>query len=424
MNQLSQDDLQNRPAPLCTIHKLVHERYANAKAIFWGGSVSQDKGTRASDLDLVIVFEALPNAYREAFIYEGWPIDAFIHDVDTLCHFLEESRIGNGISGLSHMILHGREVTTPSDFSEKIKTLVKNFLNAGPAIWDKEQIDKERFLITDVLDDIQYSSGCDEQMTSAAWLLEALGQFYFRAQNKWCASGKSLIRYLKNDNPELATEFTNAFASLLQTGDSVSLTLLVKKILTPYGGLLWDGFSSDASIRSQIADILVRPFEHADIPIIVEAFNNANWSKPISIFETYFQEQLSSSRLVWVAYKNKQIAGYVTLKWVSHYASFAHAKIPEIMDLNVLPPFRKLGIGSLLIDYAEKAAAIKSDIVGLGVGLYGGPDGGYGAAQRLYVDRGYIPDGRGLTYNYQAAIFGNKYPLDDDLLLWFTKKLG
>lgn len=82
-----------------------------------------------------------------------------------------------------------------------------------------------------------------------------------------------------------------------------------------------------------------------------------------------------------------------------------------------------MGIGSLLLDTAEKAAATKSEVVGIGVGLYAGADGGYGAAQRLYVKRGYIPDGKGVTYNYQPAIPGNSYPLDDDLVLWFTKKL-
>lgn len=170
--------------------------------------------------------------------------------------------------------------------------------------------------------------------------------------------------------------------------------------------------------------VLVRQFEHADIPIIVEALNNLNWQKPASIFEVYFQEQLNDSRLIWVAYKNNQLAGYVTLKWVSQYASFANSGIPEIMDLNVLPSFRQAGIGSQLLDYAEKAAATRCAIVGLGVGLYGGSDGGYGAAQKLYVRRGYIPDGKGATYNYQDAIPGNNYPLDDDLVLWFTKKLG
>lgn len=120
---------------------------------------------------------------------------------------------------------------------------------------------------------------------------------------------------------------------------------------------------------------------------------------------------------------NNQFAGYVTLKWQSRYESFARAGIPEIMDLNVLPPFRKAGIGSMLLDTAEKEAATKSDVVGLGVGLYGGPDGGYGAAQKLYVNRGYLPDGRGVTYHYQLAIPGNNYPLDDELTLWFTKRL-
>lgn len=124
-----------------------------------------------------------------------------------------------------------------------------------------------------------------------------------------------------------------------------------------------------------------------------------------------------------VAYKNNQIAGYVTLKWVSQYIPLAIATIPEIMDLNVLPLFRKTGIGSLLLDHAEKGVATKRAIVGLGVGLYGGADGGYGAAQKLYVNRGYIPDGKGVTYNYQDAIPGKNYSLDDDLVLWFTKKL-
>jgi hypothetical protein len=78
----------------------------------------------------------------------------------------------------------------------------------------------------------------------------------------------------------------------------------------------------------------------------------------------------------------------------------------------------------MLLDIAEKEAATKSEVVGIGVGLYAGEDGGYGSAQRLYVKRGYIPDGKGVTYNYQHTIPGNSYPLDDDLVLWFTKKLS
>ncbi|RUR14223.1 GNAT family N-acetyltransferase [Legionella sp. km772] len=252
-------DLSSRNDPLPTIQKLIKERYVQAKAIFWAGSVSEGRGTSASDLDLIIVFEEVAHAYREAFIYDGWPIDAFIHDLNTLRYFFEESRTGNGISGLCHMILNGREVTNPSTFSKNIKILAQEVLNAGPAIWDQEQINKERFLITDVLDDIKYPTGRDEQIASAAWLLEALGQFYFRSQNKWCASGKSIIRYLKSDNPDLALEFMQAFQGLFQTSNSAALELLVKKILDPYGGLFWNGFRSDAPKESRINEAGILP---------------------------------------------------------------------------------------------------------------------------------------------------------------------
>lgn len=40
----------------------------------------------------------------------------------------------------------------------------------------------------------------------------------------------------------------------------------------------------------------------------------------------------------------------------------------------------------------------------------------------LYVKRGYIPDGKGVAYNYIPVMPGEKYPVDDDLVLWFTKK--
>lgn len=266
--------LFSRNDPLATIQKLIKERYPDAKAVFWAGSVSQGQGSRGSDLDLVIVFELLPYAYREAFIYDGWPIDAFINDCDTLRYFFEESRRGNGISGLCFMILNGREVTNPSAFSEKVKTLAQEAFNAGPVRWDETQIKKERFLLTDILDDIKYPASRDEQIGSAARLLEALAQFYFRSQNKWCASGKSIIRYLKSDNSALALEFIQAFEALFQTGDFQAVELLVKKILNPYGGLFWNGFRLDASTESRIT-------EFGFLPKLIEALELSLLEPPI-----------------------------------------------------------------------------------------------------------------------------------------------
>ena len=181
--------------------------------------------------------------------------------------------------------------------------------------------------------------------------------------------------------------------------------------------------SLDDLCANRTRDVLIRPLIREDIVAISDAFNQIGWNKPASIFEGYLKEQEAGERIVWLAHVYDQFAGYITLKWTSSYPFFKEQNFPEIMDLNVLPVYRKMGIGSLLLDCAEKEAATKSQIIGIGVGLYAGEDGGYGSAQRLYVKRGYIPDGKGVTYNYQPTIPGNSYLLDDELVLWFTKKL-
>lgn len=265
-----------RSDPLLTLKKLIKERYQNALAIFWAGSVSNDQGTSASDLDLVIVYEHIPNAYREAFIYEGWPIDAFVHGKDTLRYFFEESKNNSGIPGLLHMIIYGREITPTSPFSESIKILAKQTLQSGPALWSKEDIDKERFLITDTLEDVLFPKSRAEQMASASWLYEALSQFYFRAQNKWCASGKSIARYLEGDNLELAKEFSESFESVFKIGDCVDLKNLTQKILQPYGGFLWDGYKSEASKDARISEAIPLGEPEGGYQVYLDESNNEN----------------------------------------------------------------------------------------------------------------------------------------------------
>lgn len=172
-------------------------------------------------------------------------------------------------------------------------------------------------------------------------------------------------------------------------------------------------------LNSSSTQIIIRPFHYSDIPLIVEKFAAVNWHKPRTTFEKYWEEQEANERLIWVAYERKQFAGYVTLKWQSYYEPFRKKQIPEIIDLNVLPTFRNHGIGSKLLEKAENEASKKSNVVGIGVGLYEG----YGAAQKLYIKRGYIPDGGPITYNYHPLEYGSTVILDDDLVLWLTKTL-
>ncbi len=48
---------------------------------------------------------------------------------------------------------------------------------------------------------------------------------------------------------------------------------------------------------------------------------------------------------------------------------------------------------------------------------------GYGSAQRMYVKRGYIPDGSGVWYQNAVCPAYGPCANDDDLVLYLSKKL-
>jgi GNAT superfamily N-acetyltransferase len=165
------------------------------------------------------------------------------------------------------------------------------------------------------------------------------------------------------------------------------------------------------------SEYAIRALRDGDPEVISAAFTAIGWDKPVSQYEKYLAEQRAGLRDVLVATVDEEYAGYVTVRWESPYEPFNG--IPEIQDFNVLPKFRRRGIGTGLMDAAETLVAERSDVVAIGVGLYAD----YGTAQRMYVRRGYIPDGRGLIYDGMQVPPGEMIRNDDSATLMFTKSL-
>lgn len=172
-------------------------------------------------------------------------------------------------------------------------------------------------------------------------------------------------------------------------------------------------------MEQQKVEPVIRFLESRDIPEIARAFQELGWHKPASLYERYLLEQESGTRNVYVAFVEGQFAGYLTICWKSSYEAFLESGIPEIVDFIMLPKFRRMGIGTQLMDLAESEIARVSRVAGIGVGM----DADYGAAQKLYVLRGYIPDGLGLHWKDHHVRFRETITVDDDLALYFTKVL-
>jgi GNAT superfamily N-acetyltransferase len=166
-------------------------------------------------------------------------------------------------------------------------------------------------------------------------------------------------------------------------------------------------------------ELSIRPLGPADSAAIAAPFMALGWNVSANRFEPYRAEQERGERVVLLAEVGRDLVGYVTVHWESNYDPFRRESIPEIEDLNVLPDWRRRGIASRLLDEAEARISERSAVAGIGVGM----DEGYGPAQRLYVLRGYVPDGRGLTYERKRLRWGDTTRVDDELILMLTKQL-
>ena len=131
--------------------------------------------------------------------------------------------------------------------------------------------------------------------------------------------------------------------------------------------------------------------------------------------------QAAGDRMIFLAVDDAgALLGYVQLNFTPVYQPFKRLEIAEVQDLNVVPNARNQGIGAALVDLCEETVRARggSDI-GISVGLV--PS--FGAAQRLYIARGYRPDGAGLCYDDVPVRVGSMVAADDLLTIKLVKTL-
>ncbi|MEL6655135.1 MAG: GNAT family N-acetyltransferase [Bacteroidota bacterium] len=163
----------------------------------------------------------------------------------------------------------------------------------------------------------------------------------------------------------------------------------------------------------------LRALRLEDCALISKAFREQGWSKSQAKYEQYLQYQEQGLRDIVLAELEGQFAGYLTIVWESSYPYFKEQDIPEIVDFNVLQKFQRQGIGTRLMDEAERRIKKVSPLAGIGFGL----TKDYGPAQILYINRGYKPDGNGATKAAAPLVYGSEITVDDDLVLHLIKEL-
>lgn len=165
--------------------------------------------------------------------------------------------------------------------------------------------------------------------------------------------------------------------------------------------------------------LIIRNMEDSDAQIITDEEIAQGWSVTVEKYQKRLEDQRALKAISLVAELSGNPVGYINIYPNSTWGAFGGKGYPELIDFGVLQKYRNRGIGTCLMDIAEKISGEYADMVYLGVGLHSG----YGNAQRMYVKRGYIPDGSGVWYNDKVCEQYSTCRNDDDLVLYLSKKL-
>lgn len=166
--------------------------------------------------------------------------------------------------------------------------------------------------------------------------------------------------------------------------------------------------------------MILSDLTEADCEALSLAFRGTHLERPASQIARHLDPCAAGDRVALAARGPSGAVGYGTLDWRSDHPPFRDAGIPEIRDLNVAPHARRQGVASRLLDAFEARARERSQTVGIGFGLYQD----YGAAQRLYVARGYVPDGNGAYRGTEPVQAGERVVLNDEFVLFLVKELA
>ncbi|MCA0984963.1 nucleotidyltransferase domain-containing protein [Halobacillus yeomjeoni] len=227
--------------PVDAATEFVKKHHPDCQAALLAGSVIRRESTETSDLDIVIFDERFKTSYRESLVEFGWPIEVFVHNSTSYTKFFNEDK-ERARPSMPRMVMEGK-ILKGESFLAPIKKEAEELIKEGPKRWSEEEIKMKRYFITDALDDFIGCKNRAEGLFIASSLMSLACEFVLRTNNQWVGSSKWMMRTLKEYDSRFANHFIQTFESYYKLNDKEKIITLVDRVLEPYGGRLFDGFS-------------------------------------------------------------------------------------------------------------------------------------------------------------------------------------
>jgi hypothetical protein len=224
---------------ISTAEHALGSRFPEAACAFVAGSILRGQGTVASDIDLVVIYDRLDAAWRESFIDGGFPVEAFVHDPETLGWFIDQD-IELGYPIMADMVATGRVIGSDVVRANTLKAYAAGIISNGPPPLATKRRDLLRYVITDMLDDLRGTRSLAEIRAIAAQLFQPLADLTLLGRGTWSGKGKWIPRLLATLDRQLAQQFDDAFR-LAAEGNSAAILALADNELARHGGAFFAG---------------------------------------------------------------------------------------------------------------------------------------------------------------------------------------
>jgi hypothetical protein len=222
--------------------KFIETYFPNCEVAYLAGSVVRGEETESSDLDIIIIDSSVGDSYRQSLTEFDWPIEVFVHNMFTYKNFFKEN-IDRARPSLPQMCAEGI-ILRDTGYASRIKNEALQLLKAGPTPWKTIEIEKARYHLTDLLNDLEGSTNALEDLFIVSKLAYLTHEFVLRVNGHWIGEGKWILRALKEYDETFTEQFAAVFDNYYTNRLKPDVIHFVDGVITPYGGRLFEGYSS------------------------------------------------------------------------------------------------------------------------------------------------------------------------------------
>ncbi|MFJ8826729.1 nucleotidyltransferase domain-containing protein [Streptomyces sp. NPDC102467] len=227
--------------PVLTARALLRDRFPTALAAFLAGSVLTDRRTPTSDLDIVVLLDGPPAPSRENLLYRGWPVELFVQ-TEAVWHSFADQETAKRSSPLLAMCSDGMLLVDANGLGASLQSEARKRWAAGPPQLSERERDYQRYILTDLLDDLRGCTDPAERVYLVSHMLQRAAELALLAGGHWLGGGKWLSRRLAAADPGLHRSLTDAAAQAI-AGHTSAFAAVLTQVLDQVGGPLWDGYA-------------------------------------------------------------------------------------------------------------------------------------------------------------------------------------